>query len=223
MHPTPEQALADRLDKIARLMDGLIDGQAAAQARSLVIIVQRWHAPALIQVLREVLQGITPEQSVGWCGRLTRTMVRIGPAAMSRHGENAACVPGVLGACLVRDEAVDKFVRPLPPFRGSVAQSGLSGLSVGLDAFNALDASDVPPVRRCLWLDLSDDDLARSIVDISHVLAESALLMGDPIDVALAISGGPLPDAAGKKIIYRRAVASPDRTVCAYRAIMWAP
>jgi hypothetical protein len=213
MHPTPEQSLAERLDKIASFVDG-----QTVQARSLVIIVQRWHAPTLIQVLREVLRGITHEQAMGWCSRLTRTMVRIGPATMARKGENAACAPGLIGACLVRDEAVDQFVRPLPPFRGSVAQSGLSGLSVAPAAGHAADGSSS---RRSLWLDLTDDDLARSVVDISHVLAESALLMNDPIDVTLDISGGPLPDALGKEIIYRRAVMQQDRSLCAYRAIMW--
>jgi hypothetical protein len=212
MHPTPEHALADRLDKVASLLQG-----STPEGLSLVIIVQRWHAPTLIQVLREVLHGITPEQALDWCGRLTRTLVRIGPATMARQGESAACVQGVLGACLVRDGAVDRFVRPLPPFQGRSAQSGLEGLSVGPDTAGATHP------RRCLWLDLADGDLARSIVDISHVLAESALLMNDPVDTALEISSGPLPDAAGRAVIYRRAVMHPDRSMCAYRAMMWVP
>ena len=207
MRPTPEQALADRLDRLARRVEG-----SPAEGRSLVIVIQRWDAAVLVRLIRAVAKGCTAEQAAGWCARMTRTLVRIGPAAVALGGENACHVPGVMGACLVRDAALDRFVRPLPPFQGKTSRSGLVGLSVDRDD------GDGSRGRRVLWLDVADDDLARSVVDVSHVLAEASLLMDDDVNAGLRIEGGPLPEVCGDEVIYRRVVMPRDSASPVWRA-----
>lgn len=167
---SPEHSITSRIAQINTL-SALCVGKP-----TLMIVIGVWDLSATVQTLVRFLKEISEQDSIDWRANFTKTQIRVGRVSNEKSLAFKEFNKNV-GIALVDEACAEHFCAQYPSLSGRCSLAGIGAAS-----------GRTPSHDMELLVDIRGDSLARFLVDITHVIAESRLWRGVALDDNFLIS-----------------------------------